>query len=411
MSDPNLIQFRDVSPSSGDPTEEMDLLYYLQVLRKHRFLVGGGVLASVLVASVVSLLLPRVYEATATILPISRSSPSRLSSVLSNLGTLADLQGLSEAVPEEGSDLLVNVLESRTIASDLIEKENLLPHLFPSRFEKATGLGDDEASLQREAVKLLREEILSISDNNRGLITVSAKFSDPEMAARICNAAVASLQTFLKGNKVSAAARTRAFLSDRITELGKELATAEETLRHFCEKNGVISIPDQTRLLFEQIADLSSEVALKRARVEVMEKFGGSSHPDITRLKAEIQSLQKEITDLERGTKRNDGPLIQSNGFIPLYHVPEKSLQYSRLLRDVRVKQEVFGFLQKESEAAKIRLCSEEFAFTILDPATPPRDPVRPKPVLIISLAAIFSALATFMLAAFLEYLGRHHAR
>jgi uncharacterized protein involved in exopolysaccharide biosynthesis len=75
------------------------------------------------------------------------------------------------------------------------------------------------------------------------------------------------------------------------------------------------------------------------------------------------------------------------------------------------VKQEVFGFLQKESEAAKIRLCSEEFAFTILDPATPPRDPVRPKPVLIISLAAIFSALATFMLAAFLEYLGRHHAR
>jgi tyrosine-protein kinase Etk/Wzc len=200
------------------------------------------------------------------------------------------------------------------------------------------------------------------------------------------------------------------FLSKRITEVGRDLAAAEEALQKFCEENGVISMPDQTRLLFEQIAALSSEVALKRARKDMLEKLGGTANPEIPRLDAEIDGLQKEILELERGAKRKEGPFIQGNGFIPLYNVPEKSLQYSRLLRDVRVRQEVFGYLQTEFEAAKIRESCEEISFTLLDPAAPPQDPVRPKPLLIVSLAGIFSALATFMIASFLEYLARQRA-
>jgi uncharacterized protein involved in exopolysaccharide biosynthesis len=396
VSDANLIRFSDASPL-GDASEEMDLLYYIRVIRKYRFLIGGGILLSVVLAAVVSLFIPRTYESTATIVPVSRSSNSRFSSILSNLGSLADFSGLAESIPEEGADLLVNVLESRTLSKRVVEKEDLQGILAPD------GSSD-------EAVERIQEEVLSISDNNRGLITVSARHRDPKLASRIANAAVEALGTFLKENKISAASRTREFLSVRIVEVGGELAKAEEALQRFCEENGVISMPDQTRLLFEQIATLSSEVAIKRARRDVLDKLGGSSNPEILRLDAEIESLKKEIYELERGAQRKEGPLIETNGFIPLYNVPEKSLLYTRLLRGVRVKQEVFGYLQTEHEAAKIRESCEEIAFTLLDPAAPPREPVRPKPLLIISLAGIFSALATFMIASFLEYLSRHNA-
>lgn len=402
MNDPNLIRFQD-SGSGGKPEgdpEEMDLFHYLQVIRRHRRLIAGGILLSVLVAAVVSLLLPREYEAQTSLLPVSRSSSSRFSNLLNSLGSLADLQGFSDSIPEEGPDLLVNVLESRSVALAVVEKEGLADTLAPDE--------TDARQARRTAVERLREDVLSVSDNNRGLVTVSARCDDPALAARIANAAVEALGGFLQENKVTSASRAQAFLETRLVEVGKELEDAEDALKVFCEKNGVISIPEQTRLLFEQIADLSSEVALRRARAEVLDRFGGSQNPETTRLKAEIESLRKEILDLERGISRTEGPMIQSNGFIPLYHVPEKSLQYSRLMRDVRVKQEVFGFLRTESEASRIRASCEDIAFTVLDPAVPPREPVRPKPLLIVSLAAVFSALATFLLASFLEYLARH---
>jgi len=410
VGDPNLIHFQDLPAPSSDPAEEMDLLYYVQVVRKHRFLIGSGVVLSLLVATLVSLLLSPEFEATATILPVRRSSSSRMSSLLSNLGTLADLPGLSDGIPEESSDLLTNVLESRTIAARIIEKESLMPRLFESEYDAERGEWRELEPSVDEAIEKLRDDILSVSDNNRGLISITARFGDPAVAAGIANAAAESLEEFLKNNKITAAGRTRDFLRTRLDEVGTELVTAEEALREFCEKNGVISMPEQTRLLFEQIATLSSELALKRARLQVLEKFGGASNPEATRIQAEIESIEKEVLDLERGVRRSENPMIQSNGFIPLYHVPEKSLQYSRLLREVRVKQEVLQFLRTESEAARIRLTCEEIAFTLLDPAVPPERPVRPKPLLIISLAGIFSALATFMTASFLEYLSRHRS-
>ncbi len=398
MDDPDLARHSNAPSTPGEDSEDMDLLYYVQVASKHRYLIGGGILLSMVVAGLVSLLLPKEYEASASILPVSQSSRPGLSSFLSNLGSLADLSGLSDALPEEGADFLMNVLESRRVAEYIVDSESL---------------GDGSNPLVREGesrekrIKRLREKILSVSDNNKGLITVSARFGDPETAARIANCAVEGLEDFLKRNRVTAASRTRDFLEQRLAEAGKELKEAEEALRTFCETNGVISMENQTRLLFEQIATLSSEAARKRAQLDVLGQFSGTANPEITRLEAEIESLEHEIHDLERGAEKRKGPMIQSNGFIPLYNVPEKSLLYARLLREVRVKQEVQTFLRTEFEAARIRSSSEEIAFTLLDPAEPFEQPVRPKPLLIVSLAAVFSALATFMLASFLEYLER----
>ena len=398
-----------LNPKPGGEQDEADLFYYLQVVRKHRLLVGGGTLAAVVLSAAVSFFLPKEYEAQATLMPLSRNT-SRISTLLSNLGSLADLAGMGETVPEEGADLLVNVLESRVIARRVIEREDLLPALFPSRVDAATGSWAKGKPEMSEAEDAMRQRVLAVSNNNRGMITVSARFGDPAIAARIANAAVGEMEAFLKEHQVSASARTGAFLEKRKKEASGELQAAEEALREFCERNGVISMPDQTRLLFEQIASLSSEAATRRAKLEVVEAFGGASNPEASCLRAEILSLDKEILKLERGPLRTEGPFVQTNGFIPLYDVPEKSLQYARLVRETKVKQEVYAFLQTELEAARIRQSRDEISFTLLDAAAPPLGPIRPKPILIVGLAAVFSGLAAFMLALFLEHWERRRA-
>jgi tyrosine-protein kinase Etk/Wzc len=393
------------APRKREP-DEADLIHYVRVVRKHPALVGGSVLGAVLLAGAACLVLPRTYEARATLLPAGKNSP-RVSALLSNLGGLADLAGLGQSLPEEGADFLVNVLESRTLAERVVEREKLLPILYRREVDPATGAWKGRKPDLSEAVDRMRDGILSVSVNKRGMVSVAARFGDPDVAARIANAAVSELEEFLKRHQGSSSSRSVAFLERRKKEVAEELRTAEEALRRFCETNGVVSMPDQTRLLFEQIAALATEIATRRAKLEVAETFGGASNPEAGVLRAEILSLEKELRNLERGARTADGVVIDANGFIPLYEVPEKSLQVQRLLRETKVKQEVYAFLQTEFEAARIRQAREEISFTLLDAASRPARPVRPRPLPIVGLSAVFAGLGAFLLASFLERLGR----
>ena len=62
------------------------------------------------------------------------------------------------------------------------------------------------------------------------------------------------------------------------------------------------------------------------------------------------------------------------------------------------------------ASSLRIRQSRDEISFTLLDAAAPPLGPIRPKPFLIVGLAAVFSGLAAFMLALFLEHWERRRA-
>src|SRR5437867_10501778 len=56
-------------PSNSLPEDEVNLLDYWRVVWKRRRLIGGLFVSAVLTALVVSLLMPKIYESTATLLP------------------------------------------------------------------------------------------------------------------------------------------------------------------------------------------------------------------------------------------------------------------------------------------------------------------------------------------------------
>ena len=82
-------KFKDTPRPGNTPAEdfedEIDLLDYLQVLLKHRKMIFQIVLAAIILSVIVSLLLPKMYTATARILP-PQESTSGVAGLLSQAG-------------------------------------------------------------------------------------------------------------------------------------------------------------------------------------------------------------------------------------------------------------------------------------------------------------------------------------
>ena len=85
--------------------------------------------------------------------------------------------------------------------------------------------------------------------------------------------------------------------------------------------------------------------------------------------------------------------------------ISQKELLLQELLRDVKVKEEIYATLMGEFEKAKIDEAKEERFFEVLDPAYPPKNPYIPKPFLYSIIAVIFGGAFGTFLAFFFEYL------
>ena len=115
----------NVSPlTSHVEDDEINLLDYYRVLVKHKKLIGKIVGSAFVLSIIVSLLLPKIYSATASILPPQREG-SVSSAILSQLP--GGLGGLAGGLMGGGSpsELWVGILGSRTVADAIIERFNL----------------------------------------------------------------------------------------------------------------------------------------------------------------------------------------------------------------------------------------------------------------------------------------------
>jgi len=104
--------------------DEINLTDLLLVLLKRKRMIFLIVFSAIVLSVVISLMLPRIYTATARILPPDDSGSS-FSSLLSQAG--GAFGGLAGSLigGKTSSDLYVGILKSRTVADALIKKFNL----------------------------------------------------------------------------------------------------------------------------------------------------------------------------------------------------------------------------------------------------------------------------------------------
>jgi len=396
------------NPVIEDDISLMDLLGVLLRRRKIVAFTMIGVTSAVLAYSFVA---PKQYKATATLMPIdSKKGFYGLDMPEGGLGGLIAAQagaGMSSTAK------LVTILESRSMAEEVIRKLNLMPLLFEDRWDEARQswkptllqslLGRRDATPTMLEGGRMLGSWLSASEEKQNLVSVSVKTPDPKLSAAIVNTFVRELETYLQRNALSSAKRNRRFVETQLSDVQNELAQHELSLKRFQEKHSLVSLDSQAEAAINTYATLKAQLIAKEVQLEVVDHAGSFEDVQASALRQEVASLKSQLKELESG--KGSGALIS------LKDAPELGRQYVQIKRNLLVKQKVYELLVQQFEMAKIEEAKEDLSFQVLDPAVPPDEPAEVKKPLLILIALAASAMLGALLAFGVEYWARNRQR
>jgi tyrosine-protein kinase Etk/Wzc len=388
------------SPSPQDD-EELNLLDYWRVIRKRAWLISALALLSVVAAMGYSLTLPKIYDATITILAPTESGTGRLgvslASSLAASGLVQTVPGLSMPSFTPQRDIFVSVLKSRTMAKEVVAHFNLQPRY--------------RAEFESDAIRRLQNRT-TVTLSKDGIIAVKVEETDPKLAADIANFYVDHLDRMLTRFAITEASKQRFFIAARLVDTERDLRKAEEALRQFQETHKAIALQEQAKGAVEAAAQLKGEIMAAEVQLEVMRNFATNANPEVIKLKRRIEELKRHLGQMQYGKgwvlpaeNHNPGE-PRSEIHVPFAQVPELGLELARLTREVKVLETVYTLLTQQMEQAKIAEARDMPIVQILDRAVPADRKSKPKIKLNMAIAGVTSLFLGIFLAFFLEYLA-----
>ena len=131
-----------------------------------------------------------------------------IGSILGSTGLSPMLGGFTSSVNSK-----IAVLESRKFTEDFVVENNLLPKLFPNKWDAQNNRWIDAAPTLWDANFLFAKTIRTIeNDLRRGLIILKIDTNEPELSAEIANKMVKSLNEFIRKESIKEANETIEYL-------------------------------------------------------------------------------------------------------------------------------------------------------------------------------------------------------
>jgi uncharacterized protein involved in exopolysaccharide biosynthesis/photosystem II stability/assembly factor-like uncharacterized protein len=381
---------------AGLEEEEIQLIDFIYPLFKRRWLIILFTLVIIGVAVLFILLSTRIYEVKAMIMPeVGQSSTGNLQS------TIAQQFGITlPTAPSDPSILFSNILTSRSFTERVVDRLNLTELVLPPQEEPEIM---PVAKLQQAAADYLLEEVVKVeADSSKGsVITLAVQKDDPVLAVHIVNTYVTELDRYNQESNITRAKRLRLFLEERLAQAMQELIRAQDELRTFQEKHKALSISEQAKQTLSTLAGLEAKKLELEIQLTSREPFVRESHTQVKAIQAQIDAIQKNIDQLKYAAIRShaakgDGTLEY---YIPLDQVPLLAFEENRLLLEVGTKSKVVEILTTQLEQTKLEEARELPTITVLEPASLPSEPVKPKGKLILVIAGVVGLFGGIMLA------------
>jgi tyrosine-protein kinase Etk/Wzc len=360
-------------------TDEINLLDLLIVLVRHKKLVIGMPIVTGVLALVVSLLMTPIFTSTAKIMPPQQQQSSGIAAMLGQLGGLAGAAG-SMAGIKNPNDLYVGLLESRTVADNLIKRFRL-----KERYETTTM--DDTRSILNGISEIANSK-------TDGLISITVNEKDPKFAAELANAYVDELTKLTQTMALTESSLRRLFFEKQLKEVKDQLANAEIAMRNTQEKTGMIQPEAQVQAIIGNVAQLKGAIAAKEVELNAMRTFATGQNPDLRRTQEELRGLQAQLSKLEKNKPSKEGDFM-----VPVGKIPEVGVEYVRSLRNVKYYETIFELLAKQFELAKIDEAKESSLIQLLDKAVPAERKSKPKRAFIVLIGLLVGGIGGIILA------------
>jgi uncharacterized protein involved in exopolysaccharide biosynthesis len=437
----------------------LDIKQIWKTLRKRRGLIGKIFFAFVLIAAVVSLLIPPTYEGEVL---LRVKQPKGLANSL-----LGDIAGGSPMATKQLMSTYAEILKSRIVVDQTIAANKI-------------GLDkeDPKKELEKYDAFVLRITTQPVRDTEILRVRVTAP-SAPEAEAWT-NSLV---ETFL--SRITTLVReeqsvVREFVGERLKEARQELERAEEALAVYKVLQKIAAPEAETKAIVDRLSSASqlaaqNEVAMASAQgrlANAQRQLGSQKpgfladgpliqqykaklaeleleqarllqmytdkYPKVAQVRAAIaetrQSLTQEVARIVNAESPASNPIhigviqariqaesdlaaasaqrealrkVMTEGETELSKLPSKEQGLARVMRDAMVAQEIYSMLAKRFEEARISEVMQPTDAQVVNPAVAPERRIRPRRTLNVAIAAILGLFTGIGVAFFLEYMNR----
>ncbi len=369
------------SISGEQRSTEVNLLDLLLLIKQHWRLLVLMPVAFFLAGFGASWLITPRYTAVAQVMVPQSSQSSALSMLVGgasgNLLNAATLPGLKNP-----SDQWVGLLNSRTVADDLVD-----------RFGLMQAYGADLRMQARDALAASSR----IQGKRDGLILIEVDDVVPKRAAKLANGYIEALQRLSSSLAVTEAAQRRAFLEKQLAQASGRLRKAEVSIKKAGVTRDFLKLsPDAT---VARLAQLQAEIASKEIQVAVLRGTMTDSNPEVQRTLATLSALKAQLAQLQRAEDLGQQAVTEAN-------VPEG---YADAYREYRYQETLYGLLARQLEIAKADELREGALIQVVDVAQVPEWKSSPKRLFLAASAAMIGLL--FAVAWLGARLAMHHYR
>ena len=416
---------------------------YRRVLRKHRWLMTGIFLLTVLTVGIWTFVQVPIYQAAATIL-IEPEPPKVL-----NIQDVTPLGAMSPYDPAF-YPTQYEIIRSRAVVERALAALNLKARTADG------GAADPSRALSGSlAVDPVR---------NTRLVLIKVAGPDPARAAAEANAIASAYAKYNVELKLKGARDALTWLTEEAGRLRAKMEESSQALQNYRVKSGILGMQEQRQISAQKIIEANKsylEAQAQRMSVEakldeltqvakdpatagtifsegdnpLVGKIKGEigsletekskllkvykdKHPEIVKVDAQIQHLRDRLETEFRGTLRSvqtqakvarareESLLKEVNNLRREgQELNDKESQYQNLQRDVESNQQLYDSVVKRLKETGVVGGLENSNVRIVEEATAPGAPIRPRRVWNLGLSLVAGLVFAFGLAFGVEYL------
>lgn len=406
----------------------MTFTQFLLILNARKWIILGVLAATVAVTAAVSLLLPKEYTATTTLIIDSKSKDPLTGQLLP-----------SQLFPGYMATQ-VDVIKSAQVAQRVVRDLKLADN--PATREQFVQATQGQGTIEQWLGGVLLQQLKVEPSREASLISIGFTGTDPRFAAIVANAfARAYIDTNLD-LRVAPARHTAAWFDQQIGQLRDKLDQAQQKLTAYQREKGLVESDERLDVETRRMAELSAQmvaaqsaaydatsrtrdsasmpevinnpvvqnlkaqVAQGEGRLAELGRRLGENHPDYQRVLAEVNSyrarLTAELGTATRGVGATAGAARQRHSELAaayerqkarVLELKEEREEAMRLARDVENAQRIYDSALQRYGQSRMESQSTQTDIAVLNPATAPLQPSKPRVLFNLLLATFFGTL------------------
>lgn len=221
---------------------------------------------------------------------------------------------------------------------------------------------------------------LSISEIGKSskVIEVKLEGGDPLLTTAILNAVGQEYIRQNVGRKSEEAEKSISFLDSQLPEIRRNVEAAESKYNKLRDMRGTIDIGEEAKSMLKQAVEIEVKLLeVKRGREEMLSKFT-AQHPSVVNADTQMRILQAQRSTIQEQIKR----------------LPSVEQDVIASMRDVKVGNELYTTLLNTAQQMRLAKASKIGSARIIDLATPPEQPIKPKRFMIVLFSALLGLFA-----------------